>query len=149
MHILHIIDSGGMYGAEVMLLNLVEEQIRQGLSPVIASIGGVQSGEKPLELEAHKRGFPLKIFRMRPGPNLIGAMEILKYAKSTRCDLLHSHGYKGNILFGFLPKKIRRLPLVATLHGWTSAGNYLFTHAFIRIPGRNFAVSNGCSCSRQ
>ena len=33
MQVLHIIDSGGMYGAEVMLLNLVEEQIRQGLKP--------------------------------------------------------------------------------------------------------------------
>lgn len=123
MRILHIIDSGGMYGAEVMLLNLVEEQIRQGLGPIIASIGDKKlAGEKALELEADKRGFPLKIFRMRPGPNLIGAMEILNYAKATRCDLLHSHGYKGNILFGFIPKKIRRLPLVTTLHGWTSAG---------------------------
>ena len=106
MRVLHIIDSGGMYGAEVMLLNLVEEQIRQGLKPVIASIGDNQTGEKPLEIEAHKRGFPLKIFRMRPGPNFIGAWKILNYAKSIDCNLLHSHGYKGNILFGFLPKKI-------------------------------------------
>ena len=31
MRILHIIDSGGMYGAEVMLLNLVEEQVQAGV----------------------------------------------------------------------------------------------------------------------
>ncbi|MFT5728837.1 MAG: glycosyltransferase involved in cell wall biosynthesis [Desulforhopalus sp.] len=122
MHILHIIDSGGMYGAEVMLLNLVEEQVRQGLKPVIASIGDKHSCEKPFETEACKRNFPIKIFRMRPGPNFIGAREILNFAKSIHCDLLHSHGYKGNILFGFIPKKIRRLPLITTLHGWTSSG---------------------------
>jgi len=40
MKILHIIDSGGLYGAEVMLLNLAEEQMKIGLEPVILSIGG-------------------------------------------------------------------------------------------------------------
>ena len=121
MNVLHIIDSGGMYGAEVMLLNLVEEQIRQGLKPVIASIGDKQSAEKPLEVEAFKRNFPIKTFRMLPGPNFIGAWKILNYAKSIKCDILHSHGYKGNILFGLLPKSILRLPLITTLHGWTSS----------------------------
>jgi glycosyltransferase involved in cell wall biosynthesis len=122
MHVLHIIDSGGMYGAEVMLLNLLKEQVQKGLKPVIASIGDFHAGEKPLEVEARKLGLSVKTFRMRSGPNFIGALEILNYAKSIDCTLLHSHGYKGNILFGFIPKKFRRLPLVTTLHGWTSAG---------------------------
>ncbi len=122
MRVLHIIDSGGMYGAEVMLLNLLKEQVRQGLKPIIASIGEHCVEEKPLEIEARKLGFSVKPFRMRSGPNFIGALEILNYAKSKDCALLHSHGYKGNILFGFLPKRLRRLPLVTTLHGWTTAG---------------------------
>ncbi len=122
MRILHIIDSAGLYGAEMMLLNLVEEQIKQGLKPVIASIGDMKSEEKPLEFEAGKRGFSIRTFRMRAGPNFSGAKEILKFAKSIDCDLLHSHGFKGNILFGYIPKKSRCLPLITTLHGWTSAG---------------------------
>lgn len=120
MRILHIIDSGGMYGAEVMLLNLVQEQVKQGLQPWIASIGDPGCGEKPLECAARKQRLPMVTFRMRPGPNLPGALEILTWAKSKRCDLLHSHGYKGNILFGFLPKRVRQLPLITTVHGWTS-----------------------------
>ena len=120
MRVLHVIDSGGMYGAEVMLLNLVEEQIRQGLNPVIASIGDHHCGEKAIEVEARNRNFPVESFRMVPGPNFIGAWKILNYAKSTNCALLHSHGYKANILFGFFPKTIRRLPLMTTVHGWTS-----------------------------
>ena len=120
MRVLHIIDSGGMYGAEVVLLNLIDEQIRQGLKPVIASIGNHGCREKAIETEVCKRNFPVKTFRMHPGPNFIGAWEILQYAKSTNCALLHSHGYKGNILFGFIPKRIRQLPLITTIHGWTS-----------------------------
>jgi glycosyltransferase involved in cell wall biosynthesis len=111
-----------MYGAEVMILNLVEEQIRQGLKPIIASIGDYHSGEKALEIEARRRDVHVETFRMRPGPNLIGAWQILKFAKSMGCDVLHSHGYKGNILFGWIPKSIRHLPLMTTVHGWTSTG---------------------------
>ncbi len=39
MKVLHIIDSDGLYGAEIMLLNLVAEQQKFGLHPIIASIG--------------------------------------------------------------------------------------------------------------
>lgn len=120
MKILHIIDSGGLYGAEVMLLNLIAEQVKLGLDPTIASIGEKNIREKPLEAEALKRGFKIKKFRMRLGPNIMGARKILQFAHQDAFDLMHSHGYKGNILFGLMPKAVRKLPLISTLHGWTS-----------------------------
>ena len=122
MKILHIIDSGGLYGAEVMLLNLMSEQVKLGLEPILASIGEQGISEKPLEVEARRRGFHVETFRMRPGPNIAGAFKILHYAWRSGVDLLHSHGYKGNILFGLMPKGLRRLPLVTTIHGWTWTG---------------------------
>lgn len=121
MKILHIIDSGGLYGAEMMLLNLFQEQVRLGLDPTIASIGEMGIDEKPLEAEALKRGFKVEKFRMRPGPNLPGALRILRFAHHEKFDLMHLHGYKGNILFGLMPRAFRKIPLVSTLHGWTSA----------------------------
>ena len=127
MRILHIIDSGGLYGAEVMLLSLIDEQIKLGLDPTIASIGEKNIGEKPLEAEALKRGFKVNKFRMRPCPNIMGAHKILQFAHQDAFDLMHSHGYKGNILFGFVPKKVRKLPLVSTIHGYTS------TNAFTKM----------------
>lgn len=123
MKILHLIDSGGLYGAEVMLLHLVAEQIKQGLEPIIASIGEKWIDEKPLETEAKKRGFKVEKFRMIPGPNYLGAFEILRFAWRERVNILHSHGYKGNILFGLVPRKIRRIPIITTVHGYTSTGN--------------------------
>lgn len=122
MKILHIIDSGGLYGAEVMLLNLMGEQIALGHLPILASIGEPGIPEKPLESECIRRGFNVAVFRMRPGPNLIGALDVLRFARSEQIDILHSHGYKGNILFGFLPRFARCFPMVSTLHGWTWSG---------------------------
>jgi glycosyltransferase involved in cell wall biosynthesis len=120
LKILHIIDSGGLYGAEVMLFNLVYEQIEMGLEPVIASIGEKGIGTKPLEAEASQRGFKIRKFEMLPGPNIAGALAVLRYARRERIDLMHSHGYKGNILFGLMPGQVRKIPIVATLHGYTS-----------------------------
>jgi glycosyltransferase involved in cell wall biosynthesis len=124
MKVLHIIDSGGLYGAEVMLLNLMEEQRRMGLEPILASICDPGIPEKPLEAEAARRGLRVERFRMRPGPNIAGAMKVLQFARNEKADILHSHGYKGNILFGLMPRWIRRIPMVTTLHGWTWTGGW-------------------------
>jgi glycosyltransferase involved in cell wall biosynthesis len=124
MNVLHIIDSAGLFGAEIMLLNLVEEQLFQGIKSIIASIGSNSSVEKPIESEAIKRGLRVKSFRMIPGPNLAGALKILAFAKKEGIHILHSHGYKGNILFGFLPRALRGKPLISTLHGYTNTDNF-------------------------
>ena len=124
LKILHIIDSGGLYGAEMVLLNLAVEQVEMGHRPVIASIGKSGEQEKPLESEAIERGIETVVFRMRNGPNIIGAGSILRYAHDNGFHILHTHGYKGDILLGFIPGVIRKIPLVCTLHGWTSTKSF-------------------------
>lgn len=62
--VLHLIDSGGLYGAEMMLLNLVEEQLRIGMKPLIISAGVPDQKEKAIEVEAKNRKLPVKTIRM-------------------------------------------------------------------------------------
>lgn len=119
MKILHVIDSGGIGGAEVMLLSLLAEHKVRGVDVEIASIGVRGEGEKPIEREAREMGIGVKKFRMRRGPNLLGALEMLRYAQDNGYDLVHSHGYKGNIFFGILVRPVCGLPVVCTLHGWS------------------------------
>ncbi len=120
MKILHVIDSGGLYGAEAVLMLCVEEQIKLGCEPVIASIGEEGVEDKPLEIEAERRGLPYVRIRMKRGLNPAGGYRIYAYAKSNNFDVIHSHGYKGNILLGLMPRSLRKLPVVATVHGWTN-----------------------------
>ena len=119
--VLHLIDSGGLYGAEMMLLNLVEEQVKSGLKPLILSAGTPGVKNKALEVEAKRRGLPIKQFRMSAGMNFVKAFQVVSFAKKERFDILHSHGYKFNILIGMFPRFVRKIPLVTTLHGYTSA----------------------------
>ena len=122
MGILHLIDSGGLYGAEVMLLHLMTAQVQLGLTPILASMGERDIPEKSIETEARERGLTVEPFRMRAGFNLAGALRVLDFARAQQVSVLHTHGYKGNILFGAMPRWLRRLPLVATVHGWTWTG---------------------------
>lgn len=119
MNILHLIDSGGLYGAEMMLLNLVEEQINTGLSPIILSSGIPEIKEKPIEVEARKRKLPIYVIRMKAGFNIFQSFKILKFARQNKIDIIHSHGYKFNILLGMIPVFIRRITFISTLHGYT------------------------------
>jgi len=109
--VLHMIDSGGLYGAENMLLDLVEEQQRQGLQPLILSAGTPDIGEKPLEVQARRRGLPVEPFRMRAGLNFRKGMELLRYAQREGLD----------ILLGLFPGGIREIPSIVTLHGYARA----------------------------
>jgi glycosyltransferase involved in cell wall biosynthesis len=121
MKILHLIDSGGLYGAEKMLLSLASEQLISGEAPVIGSIRKLNIDEKPIDKEAKKRGICLKTFPMRQGVNLRGMLSILKFAKKNKFNIIHSHGYKTNILLGFLPLSIRGIPMISTLHGYVTS----------------------------
>ena len=61
---------------------------------------------------------------MRNGMNIIGASKILRYANDRHFHVLHTHGYKGDILLGFMPKRIRHMPIVSTVHGWTNVDRF-------------------------
>lgn len=124
MKVLHLIDSGGLYGAEKMLLSLVKEQLKQGLEPMILSAGEPQEAEKAIETEAKNSGLPVTEWKMKPGLNLKAAWMIRNWALANNYRLLHSHGFKFNVLLGMLPEKVRGVPIVATLHGYVHAQRF-------------------------
>jgi glycosyltransferase involved in cell wall biosynthesis len=120
MNILHLIDSGGLYGAENVVLNLMNRQKEIGFKSTLGSIGTKADSQKAIEEKATKVGLPVEIFRMRNGPNVSGAIKIYEYAHKINFDIIHCHGYKANILSGLLPFRYRKIPYIITLHGWTS-----------------------------
>jgi len=122
LKILHIIDSAGLYGAEMVVLSLMECQKRQGHNPTLLSLGDTKEESKEIETEAQSRGLAVYALRFQQGFNFRGSVQILDYAKSISAHVIHSHGYKGNILLGLAPRRYRKIPTVTTLHGWITSG---------------------------
>ena len=105
-----------------MLLNLAKEQSKLGLQPIILNMRASDSFENSLKGEASRNDIDFFIICIRTGPDIAGAIKIIRYANAVGADIIHSHGYKSNILIGFIPKRARRLPIVTTIHGWTYIG---------------------------
>lgn len=120
MKILHLIDSGGMYGAENVVISLMKAQRQLENEPVLGSIGDRGSGVKEIEQIAEAAQLGVQRFRMRKGPDLLGGLRIWAHAEQGAFDLVHTHGYKADILMGLVAKRQRSFCLIATVHGWTS-----------------------------
>ncbi len=116
MRVLHLISSGGFYGAESMLLALAEAQSRAGLRPVV----GVFLDEREPHVELFDRAAGLGI-----EAHLIpcacrwdqSAVDYIRALLERRVTLLHCHGYKADV-YGFAAAWRRKIPLVSTCHNW-------------------------------
>lgn len=118
MKILHIISSGGMYGAEAVILNL-SRTLNEGGD---ASILGVFANSKNLNLQLHERalaeGIESHLIPCSGQIDRAAIKELRDLAVRSRADIAHAHGFKGDIYsyFAFRPLKT---PLVSTCHNWT------------------------------
>lgn len=120
MKVLQVIDSGGLYGAERVLLALMDALRELGVESVLASIAEPGLPDKPVEAAARADGHEVWRIAMAAGPDRSAAKALARSARNEGFVVLHTHGYKANALLGGMRRRERGLPVVATLHGWTA-----------------------------
>ena len=123
MRILHLIHSEGVYGAESILLYLARAQQHRGHEPLIGSIRDPGTAETPFEALARLQRLQVVPIRIPPRatPWVVGSL--LRTVCALAPDIVHSHGYKPNILLAPVPRR-RRGAMLATLHGWTNTRRF-------------------------
>jgi glycosyltransferase involved in cell wall biosynthesis len=121
LKILHVIDSGGLYGAENVVLSLMLEHKKQGVHVELASIAEPGVAPKAIEEEAGRLGLAWRRFETQRGPDISSMHRIIAHAETQGTSVIHSHGYKANILLALIGRRGRRIPILATIHGWVSA----------------------------
>lgn len=112
--VLHLVSSGGLYGAEQVILNLA------GSQDMISYVGALNNVHSPnLEIidEAHKRGLRTVVFDSQGRIDLKTIFKINRFLRENRIGILHTHGYKSDIV-GFLAALLGRTKWVATNHVW-------------------------------
>ncbi|CAN5541107.1 glycosyltransferase [soil metagenome] len=118
--VVHAIHSGGFYGAERVVLDLVGIQ-REGTTVAPALLDLVdwnhpssELGRRVSVLEARVRVLPA-----RRGITLAALRAYADAMVALRADVVHSHGYKPTVLH-VLSRMLRlhRVPLVVTAHGY-------------------------------
>ncbi len=123
MRILHLIHSEGVYGAELILLYLAREQQKRGHEPLVGSIRDPGTERTSFEALANSWGLPVIPIRIAPRPTPEVIRSLLRIVRDVAPAVLHSHGYKANILLAPVPRR-RRGAMLATRHGWTNTRRF-------------------------
>lgn len=116
--VLHMLDSGGMYGAEHVVLNLSRAMQAGGdYEPVIGCI--VQSPGDRADLHDAAVACGIESHRMVVS-NYRLPLHLPRLARSLqklRIDIVHSHGYKASV-FAFTARLLSDIRIMATCHLW-------------------------------
>lgn len=118
LRILHFIDSGGLYGAEKVILNLSRRMLASpDYRPLVGCI--VSRPDEPCELydEAGRQGIEALRLVIRNGRLAEDLPRVGRRLRRKRVGLVHSHGYKASV-FGFLCRPWSGAPVTATCHLW-------------------------------
>jgi glycosyltransferase involved in cell wall biosynthesis len=118
--VLHLISSGGMYGAEVMLLNLASAQKRLGYDPTIGVFRNALHPHLEIADEATRRELSVVVFDCNGRFDRRLTRSIEEFVCDRAISLVHGHGYKSD-LYGYLSARAAGIPFVATCHLWTGA----------------------------
>jgi len=114
--ILHLIAPRGIGGAERVLLTLLKK-IDQGKFDFILGIFiDKRKSEDLFWNEAEKLNLPLEPIRFKNPYDLLQVLQIRRIIKKHHPDMIHTHGYKTNLL-GFFISKLFKIPIVTTVHG--------------------------------
>jgi glycosyltransferase involved in cell wall biosynthesis len=116
LKVLHIISSSGMYGAEAVILNIMEA-LRHG--PHSASLG-VFANASNLNLELHeaalRQGFESETVPCSGQFDRTTLSALRDLCARSGANVVHAHGYKADI---YVRLALRgRVPLVSTCHTW-------------------------------
>ncbi len=117
MRILHIISSGGMYGAEAVILNL-SRTLNEGSH---RSFLGVFSNSSNPNLQLYENATKEDIeSHLIPCGGQIdrkAITSIRELVQRTCADVLHAHGYKADF-YAYFALRASTIPLVSTCHNW-------------------------------
>jgi len=146
MRILHLISSGGLFGAERVAVEL-SKSLRKTYhcEPILGVIKNAYNPHEEILEEAKTNGIAYAVFPCRSQLDLKLAFSIREFIKRNRIDVIHCHGYKSNF-YGLLASR-GEVPSVTTNHNWLTTHWRLKTYCFldslwIRFFDRIVAVSN-------
>jgi glycosyltransferase involved in cell wall biosynthesis len=138
--ILHIISSGGMYGAEAVILNM-SCTLNEGLH---SSLLGVFSNSANPNLQLHeaavKEGIESHLIPCNGQIDRTVTTSIRDLVARTNAEIVHAHGYKADI-YTYFALRGSSVPLVSTCHTWYDNDLFVSLYGMAdRLVLRSFAA---------
>ena len=147
MKILHIISSGGMYGAEAVILDLSRCLARAGHTSLLGVFGSAAQRNTELEDRAQTQGLETHPIPCTGQLDRSVPARIRELVMATGAQVVHAHGYKADV-YAYWALRGTSTPLVSTCHNWIDSDLSLrvynrFDRALLRRFQGVVAVSDG------
>jgi glycosyltransferase involved in cell wall biosynthesis len=117
MRVLHIISSGGMYGAEAVILNMSRTLNEGSHSSVLGVFSNTTNPNLQLHEAAAREGIESHLIACNGQIDRTVIASIRELTSRTNADIVHAHGYKADI-YAYLALRGSGIPLVSTCHTW-------------------------------
>ena len=117
MRVLHIISSGGMYGAEAVILNMSRALNEGTHQSMLGVFSNTLNPNHQLYERAIKDGIESHLIPCNGQIDRTAMMRIRQLAALTCADVVHAHGYKADIYVYFALRQ-SGIPFIATCHTW-------------------------------
>ena len=147
IHVVHLIDSEGMFGAEHVVFNLLIALKELDFDVILGCLSPTHLPGADLGRELAKRQIPVVFLNEQKRISLRGLIAIYRLLKRSHADILHVNGYKATVLGGIV-SSIIGIPYIATYHGEAAQDLKLLSKysrvelIFLNRTARIIAVSN-------
>jgi glycosyltransferase involved in cell wall biosynthesis len=118
MKVLHLISSGGMYGAENVVAALVRNLNGAGHSASVGLFENAHIAKNNVADLLVSRGVPVVQIPCNGRVDRGTVRTIREIVAAEQIDILHLHGYKADI-YGYFAARKLDVPVVSTCHLWT------------------------------
>ncbi|MFQ5850250.1 MAG: glycosyltransferase [Candidatus Binatia bacterium] len=129
INVMHLIASTDFGGAEKIILSLASSIDIERFNVSFCLFLDRRRDKNELLYMLERRAHKLNSVEIRRTLEARQFKQFYKIIKSNQFDVLHSHGYRAD-LFGLIMGKMLGIPIVSTVHGWTSATRRLKVYEF-------------------
>jgi glycosyltransferase involved in cell wall biosynthesis len=114
--VLHLVSSGGLFGAERVILNLASKG--EGITSYVGALNNHHNPHLEIIEEAKRLGLNTVVFDSKGKFDLTTIKTIKKFIIENKIDIVHTHNYKSDLMGMFATKFSSTTKWMATHHGW-------------------------------
>ncbi|MCR4337677.1 MAG: glycosyltransferase [Candidatus Omnitrophica bacterium] len=122
MKILHLISSGGLFGAENIVLSLARGLNDEKTTSIVGALHNHQNPNLAIIEKAKSLNLPTFVLDHPGRINLSAIGKLENYIRDEKIDIVHTHNYKSDMV-GYFAARLAGVPVVATAHGFTDTNH--------------------------
>jgi len=130
MKVLHLISSGGMYGAENVVAALARDLEQMGCWVRVGVFQNEHCPDNNVADQLERRGASVIRIPCRGRVDRGAIRQIREIVRGEQVQLVHSHGYKSD-MYSYLACRRLGVPMMATCHLWTRQTPAIRVYEFI------------------